>query len=149
MNPVESVVSSSPVAVLVAVTKEATLALGGRREVRVRQFPFKVGRESRVTLSVKPAHERRGGTAPQLNDLSLVDPTRADVLHISREHFVIEYTDNQFFLVDRGSVCGTLVAGRQVGGDRTGGRTELRSGDEIIVGTDASPYVFRFEIVPG
>ncbi len=90
--------------------------------------------------------EARSATAPQLNDLYLVDPTRADVLHISREHFVIEYTDNQFFLVDRGSVCGTLVAGQQVGRGRAGGRTELRSGDEIIVGTDASPYVFRFEI---
>ena len=70
--------------------------------------------------------EARSATAPQLNDLYLVDPTRADVLHISREHFVIEYTDNQFFLVDRGSVCGTLVAGQQV--------AEVEQGDERSYG---------------
>ena len=50
------------------------------------------------------------------------------------------------FVVDRGSVRGTIVAGRQIGGNRAGGRTELRSGDVIIVGTSTSEYVFRFEI---
>ncbi len=132
---------------LVAVTKEAKLALGDQHEVRVTQFPFKVGRESRMA---RPANrllvELRLRVAPQLNDLYLVEPQGVDVLQISREHFTIEYADDQFFLIDRGSACGTIVAGRQVGGNRTGGRTELRSGDELIVGTDKSPYVFRFEI---
>ncbi len=68
-------------------------------------------------------------------------------MQISREHFAIEYADDQFLLIDPGSVCGTIVAGKQVGGNLTGGQTELRSGDELIVGTDESPYVFRFEIV--
>jgi len=67
-------------------------------------------------------------------------------LQISREHFAIERATGSYFLVDRGSACGTIVAGRHIGGDRAGGRTELRSGDEIVVGTDGSPYVFRFEI---
>lgn len=147
MSRNDPVVSSPSVATLVAVTKEAKLALGGQREVRVTHLPFKVGRESRVA---PPANrilaELRLGVAPQLNDLYLVEPQWADYLHISREHFAIKYADNQFFLVDRGSVCGTIVAGKQVGGNRTRGRTELRSGDELIVGTAASPYVFRFEI---
>ncbi len=148
MSRNKPVVSAPSVAALVAVTKEARLALGGQQEVRVTQFPFKVGRESRVA---RPANrilvELRLGVAPQLNDLYLVEPQWADVLQISREHFAIEYADDQFFLIDRGSVCGTIVAGKQVGGNRTGGRTELRKGDELIVGTNASPYVFRFEIV--
>ena len=126
---------------------EAKLALGGQREARLTQLPFKVGRESRVA---PPANriliELRLAVAPQLNDLYLVEPQGKDVLQISREHFAIEYADDQFFLIDRGSACGTMVAGIQVGGNRTGGRTELRSGDELIVGTDQSPYVFRFEI---
>ena len=146
----ESVISSSSsVATLVAVTKEATLALGGQREVRITQFPFKVGRESRLAAPADPAViELRLGVAPQLNDLYLVEPTWTDLFQISREHFAIEYADDQLFLIDRSSACGTVVAGKQVGGNRTGGRTELRIGDELIVGTDKSPYVFRFEIVP-
>ena len=140
-------VSSPSVAALVAVTKEAQLALGGQREVRVSQFPFKVGRESRLAPPADPAIiELRRGVAPQLNDLYLLEPPWVDLLQISREHFAIECADDRFFLVDRGSACGTIVAGKQVGGNRTGGRTELRSGDDIIVGTDESPYVFRFEI---
>ncbi len=99
MNRNEPVVSSSPVAVLVAVTKEATLALGGQREARVTQFLFKVGRESRVAAPATPARvELRLGSVPPTNDLYLVEPTQ-----ISREHFVIEYADDQFFLIDRGS----------------------------------------------
>ncbi len=156
MNPVESVFSPSsvatPVAVtttLVAVTKEAKGALGGRREVHITQFPFNVGRESRVA---PPANrtpvELRLGVAPQLNDLYLVERAGAHSLHISSGHFAIEYADDRFFLVDRGSACGTIVAGTRIGGHHKGGRTELRDGDQVIVGTYKSPYAFRFEIVP-
>ena len=42
VNRNEPVVSASSVATLVAVTKEANLALDGQREARVTQFPFKV-----------------------------------------------------------------------------------------------------------
>ena len=125
MNRNEPEVSSPPVAVLVAVTKEATFSLGGQREVRVTQFPFKVGRENRVAAPADPSLiELRLGASPQLNDVYLVEPTCADALQISREHFPIEHADNQFFLVGQGSACGTIVAGTQAGGDRTAGRTE-------------------------
>ena len=141
--------SSSPIAVLVAITREARLALGGQDEVRVIRFPFNVGRECRVSPPASPVLvELRLGIAPQVNDLYLLEPTSPGVLQISREHFVITYAVNQFFLIDRGSACGTIVAGTQVGGNRTGGQAGLCSGDEIIVGTDTSPYVFRFELVP-
>ncbi len=149
MRSHESVASSSPVAALVATTKEARRALDAPHEVRVMTFPFKVGRESRVAAPADPALiELRLGASPQLNDVYLVEPTWADVLQISREHFPIEHADNQFFLADRGSACGTIVAGTRIGGHQKGGRTELRDGDEVIVGTNKSPYVFRFEIVP-
>ena len=143
-------ISSSSVPTLVAVTKEAERALGGRSEVRVEQVPFKVGRERRVS---NPAHhtlvtELRRGLAPQLNDVYLLEPPGLVLLQISGEHFAIEYPDTRFFLVDRGSACGTIVAGRRVGGDRQGGRTELQNGDEIVVGTRRSRYVFRFEVAP-
>lgn len=139
----------SCVATLVAMTPQAERALGGTREVRFTHFPFNVGRERRFPNAHEPTGEReqrRHGVAPQLNDAYLLELPSASTLHISGAHFAIECLDNRFFLVDRGSACGTIVAGTQIGGNRTGGRTELRDGDEVIVGTGRSRYVFRFQI---
>ena len=61
---------------------------------------------------------------------------------------MIECIDGLFFLADCGSACGTIVAGSRIGGHRKGGRTELRNGDEVVVGTYKSPYVFRFRVAP-
>ena len=146
MEPQESPATRPPVALLVATTDEARHSLGDKSTLRIATFPYRVGRESRVASSAPSrSADLRLGVAPQLNDIYLLDPWRKH-LQISHEHFAIEYTADGFFLLDRGSACGTIVAGRHVGGDRTGGRTELRSGDEIVVGTDTSPFVFRFEI---
>ena len=154
MNDNERVISSSLVVTLVAVTKEAIVALGGDLNVRIRKFPFKVGQESRgvrrlnpAIFANPPAAEPRRGSVPSLNDLYLVEAPWADLGQISREHFAIEYTENHFFLVDRGSMHGTVVAGKVVGGDGIWGRAELRGGDKIIVETDASPYVCQFDVV--
>lgn len=127
---------------LVALTEEARIALRGDQHV-IERFPFKVGRESRLAGGKAwQVTEQRAGTAPQLNDLYLVEP--GEVLNVSREHFAIEHDVERYVLVDRGSACGTLVEGRQVGGDRSGGRTDLHDHDVIIVGTSASPFVFKF-----
>lgn len=75
-----------------------------------------------------------------------LEPRWSDLFYISREHFTIEQLVSRWFLVDCGSVCGTLVAGRPIGGNRAGGRTELRPGDVIVVGGVGSEYAFRFEI---
>lgn len=146
MEPETHTPTPPPVALLVATTDEARHSLCDKSTLRMATFPFRVGRESRVATPVEPRiAELRLGVAPQLNDVYLLDPWRTH-LQISREHFAIEYTADGFFLLDRGSACGTIVAGRHIGGDRTGGRTELRNGDEIVIGTDKSPFVFRFEI---
>lgn len=137
------------IATLVAVTEEAERALAGTREVRVTQFPFRVGRESRSPESDQhlppEMTQRRRGDPPGLNDLYLREES-SGTLQISREHFTIECVDGRFFLSDRGSACGTIVAGRRIGGHRKGGRTELRDGDEVIVGTSRSRNVFRFHL---
>jgi pSer/pThr/pTyr-binding forkhead associated (FHA) protein len=127
---------------LVALTDQARIALTGMERV-IERFPFKVGRESRLAGS-RPwqGTERRARTSPQLNDLYLVESTK--VVNVSREHFLIERVDDRYFLVDRGSACGTVVEGRGVGGNRTGGRAELHNHDVIIVGTAASPFIFKF-----
>lgn len=146
---VDPQLASAAVARLVAVTDEATRALGDRHEIHIATFPFKVGRESRSPhLAFRPAlFERRIGEAPQLNDLYLMESPCTDLFHISSEHFLIDRVGDQFFVVDRGSVCGTIVAGKQIGGSRTGGQTELRHGDVIMVGTSISEYAFRFEVM--
>jgi hypothetical protein len=130
------------------MTPDAFRALGAKREVALTQFPCKIGRESRWA-SVEPRSivtELRLGVAPQLNNLYLLEPPSADLLFVSREHFLIDYQRGSFVAVDRGSMCGTVVAGSAIGGDRRGGSAPLRDGDQIIVGTAESPYVFRFQI---
>jgi pSer/pThr/pTyr-binding forkhead associated (FHA) protein len=145
----KAIVSSSSEATLVAVTAEAQRALGGTREIRVTQFPFRVGRERRSSFAddwvLVDVPERRRGKAPQLNDVYLRDD-ESRALQISRAHFALECIEDRFFLVDRGSACGMIVSGRRIGGHRKAGRTELRDGDEVIVGTGRSPYVFRFVV---
>lgn len=138
--------SPPPPAKLVAMTDEAMRALGSKRELPVTHFPFKVGRESRSPEGDRNSlTELRLRVAPELNDVYLLEPRWSDRIQISREHFAIEHTDNRFFLVDRKSACGTIVAGKTIGGNRKGGRTELRHGDEIVVGMAGSEYIYRFE----
>ena len=138
----------SAVATLVALTQEAEHALGGIREVPLTRFPVNFGRHR--SPGSEHTHEGSGeeGHDPApLNDVYLIELESSSHRHVSGAHFAIEYSDNQFFLVDRGSACGTIVAGNRIGGNRKGGRTELRDGDEVVVGTSRSPFVFRFGIV--
>jgi hypothetical protein len=131
-------------ATLLALTEEAQAALG-RSEVHLTHFPFRVGREKRAGTWWWPGRlDRRVRDAQGPNDLYLVE--QRDHPHISRDHFLIERVETRFFVVDRGSLCGTIVGGTRIGGYRHGGRTELRHGDVIFVGSSKSPYVYRFDI---
>ncbi len=139
----------APKAVLKAMTAEAELAVpDGKIEsgfISIRQFPFRVGRESRGTIvdgdfqrSERPRFEDR---VPD-NNLYLVDG--APLLNISREHFQIESTAEGYLLVDRGSACGTTVGGIHVGGNDSGGSAVLKDGDVIGIGTETTPYLYTF-----
>ena len=79
---------------------------------------------------------------PPLNDTYLVEATQRH--HVSGEHFRIDFTQGKFVLTDRGSMCGTTVNGKTIGGQRRGGHTELHDHDEIAVGDATSPLVFDF-----
>ena len=129
---------------LIALTKDARDGLG-MAEITIERFPFRVGRECRTAVSkAVMAVERRLGIAPQLNDIYLVEPVLQLDHVVSREHFLIDFTQGKFVLTDRGSVCGTTVNGKTIGGDRRGGHTELHDQDEIAVGNAA--FVFRFRV---
>lgn len=131
---------------LVALTGEARLALSGAPELKLSRFPFRVGRESRSPMEagvVVHDERRRQSVAPN-NDIYIWDP--GPLLNVSREHFQIERSDSgEFFVRDRGSTCGTLVGNVQLG---AGGPEScaLFPDNTIVVGTQQSPFVFRFEI---
>jgi pSer/pThr/pTyr-binding forkhead associated (FHA) protein len=132
---------------LIAVSDDARRSIDGEF-VTIDRLPFRVGRDSRWprTSRTKVENERRKGIVGQVNDVYLFEDPLAPFHHISREHFLIEAESGRYFVVDRRSVCGTVVAGQSVGGDRAGGRIELRDQDVLIVGTPESPYVFKFAV---
>lgn len=131
-----------PSAYLKALTPEAKAALGGTY-LKIPHFPFRVGRESR-TFS-RPGgliESRRGPGSIPNNDLYLIE--LGNILNVSREHFLIDYKDGAYVVVDRCSSCGTLVEGELVGERKKGGSRRLENNDVIIVGTSESKYVFKF-----
>jgi hypothetical protein len=131
---------------LIATSDEARRAIAGESHT-IDRLPFRVGRESRsVGDRLASQAERRRGTVGQVNDVYLLEDPLAQSHHISREHFLIDAGQGLFYVVDRQSACGTIVAGRMVGGDRIGGRVELHDQDVIVAGTSASPYSFRFVV---
>lgn len=141
--------ASAEAALLVALTDQARLALGNKPELPISDFPYRIGRECRsphLLARMAKELERRIGATVQVNDVYLVEPPSAPFLQISREHCIIERLDGDYFLVDRGSACGTVVAGKRVGGYRKGDRTRLFDGDIVVLGTPESPYRFGFHI---
>jgi len=150
MNEKESTLQLlMPKAVLKALTPEAKSAVPqGLLEldmVRISQFPFKVGRESRIReLDGKLVRLERTKFTDEdpSNDLYLTDA--AEPLHISREHFEIKQDSLSYMLIDRHSACGTSVGGNRIGGRDSGGRMKLEDGDIIAVGAKETPYLFKF-----
>lgn len=134
-----------PVVKLIAMTPEAEQALGGK-SLTIENFPFRVGRESRsIPFRFPWPKERRTtqkikGIVPN-NELYIREPSQ--VHNLSREHFLLDWEDDTLRLVDRGSVCGTMVDGRIVGGNRSRGECTVKTNDVIIAGPSTSPYVFK------
>lgn len=128
-------------AFLKPLTPEAEKSLGTRL-YQLSKFPFRVGRESRRKRSANYPNSRRRSGSSTSNDLYLIETNPP--LNVSREHFQIELHDGKYFIVDRGSTCGTLVEGNVLGGGRNGGRHPLNHGDVIIVGTSESRHIFKF-----
>jgi hypothetical protein len=140
----------TPRAALVPQTAEAANALPASWTVDVApilRFPFRVGRECRVSiLDGKPVRvERPRSNHLPNNDLYLID--HGEPLHLSREHFVIDRSDGGYVLTDRGSACGLGVGELRIGGRDSGGTAKLRDGDVIAVGTPITRYRFAFVVL--
>ncbi len=133
-------------AFLKALTPEAKASLGGQL-YRIPHFPFKVGRECRVSVRPLPfPNSRRRPDSIPNNDLYLME--LGNVLNVSREHFLIDRQGDTYILVDRASNCGTLLEGELVGEKRKGGWKPLHDNDVIIVGGSESRFVFNFVLAP-
>lgn len=111
-------------------------------------FPFKLGRESRISFvdgeQVVMERKRADRHKPN-NNIYLVDA--GERLQISREHISIEFSDNKYRLIDRGSACGTRVNTQATGGRDHSGELSLKDGDLIKLGTEESHYIFKFIVL--
>jgi len=141
-----------PEVVLRPMTEEALKAIpqSFQRDgiVGILKLPFRVGRESRVQIvngCMVRIERPRIGNHKATNDLYLVDDGQK--LNISRDHFLIERVDEKYYIVDRGSVCGTKINGQNIGGDGQSDRTRINDGDTISIGSNATPYIYRFIIL--
>lgn len=141
-----------PQAVLKPMTEEALKAVPEsylkNGLIALAEFPFRIGRESRVRLvneqllrTERPKFEERKPN----NDLYLVDG--GEKLNISREHLRIEKVEGQYFIADRGSVCGIWIEDETIGGNGLPGRKKLNDGDVIHIGCNSTPYVYQFLIL--
>lgn len=138
-----------PLAVLKALTTESLHSLPATMQrkglVPIYDFPFNIGRESRVMLikGVPNRLERPGsGVEKGSNDIYLMD--QGTLLQISREHCRIERTADGYQVVDRGSKCGVTVNGVRIGEHAGVMAAPLRDGDLLAIGTHESPYSFAF-----
>ncbi|MBN2602228.1 MAG: cyclic nucleotide-binding domain-containing protein [Candidatus Marinimicrobia bacterium] len=115
------------------LTKEANTALKGK-ELQIKKFPFKIGRNSSHVSDAIFVN----------NDLCIDDIVPYNV---SKNHMSINFQNNQFYILDRGSSLGTIVNGKQIGGQVSNYKTNLNPGENIvIIGGEASPYQFRIII---
>lgn len=144
----------TPIAVLQAITPEAVQSIPychvRHNLVAIYQFPFHIGRDSRVRVDEKTGEllrieRQKVGVSDPNNDLYLIDS--GGLLNISRAHLKIARHDNKFKIVDRDSACGCLVNDEHFGGQDAGGEHLIEDGDELGIGTQDTPYRFRFIVL--
>lgn len=113
-----------------AVTKEAERALG-RKNIQITKTPFFIGRAS-------------SDQVVETRDLSLMD---REPYEISRNHCVITFFRDEYYLLDAGSTVGTSVDGVRLGRKEVKNNLPLKAGvHRVVLGGPKSRYVFELEI---
>ncbi len=116
-------------------TTEARKVLNDRKFL-ISKFPFLIGRAS----------ESAEGDVFYNNDLFINEPKP---YVISRNHLAISNQRGKMWVVDRGSAYGTIVNGREIGGETGITRAPMdEKENQVIVGPATSTYIFLFEVVP-
>lgn len=113
-----------------AVTKEAEKALG-KKSITITKTPFFVGRAS-------------SDQVVETRDLSLLD---REPYEISRNHCVITFFKDEYYLLDAGSTVGTSVNNVRIGRKEPKSNMPLKAGvHRVVLGSPHSKYVFELEI---
>ena len=148
----ELIKSFLPNAVLIPLTPAAEKSILNtqtqNKVIPIFEFPFKVGRESRMA-------ENERGLFIKLRILSSVSKPNNDIylinntenLEISKEHFQIEKKDRDYFIKDRNSTLGTKLNNQEIGKKRDTQSHLLKDGDIIKIGSSNSKYEFQFLIL--
>ncbi|MGC9365243.1 MAG: cyclic nucleotide-binding domain-containing protein [Fidelibacterota bacterium] len=115
------------------VTKEAAEVIKGK-DLVITKFPFKIGRNSNHISDAIFTN----------NDLSIDDNVPYNV---SKNHMSINLHENEMYILDRGSSLGTIVNGKQIGGNISNYKAVLQPGENsVILGSSSSPFQFKIMI---
>ena len=152
MSKNELIKSFLPNAVLIPLTPAAEKSILNtqtqNKVIPMFEFPFKVGRESRMA-------ENERGLFVKLRIFSDISKPNNDIywinntenLEISKEHFQIEKKDRDYFIKDRNSTLGTKLNNQEIGKKRDTQSHLLKDGDIIKIGSSNSKYEFKFLIL--
>lgn len=117
--------------VMSGMSQTATKALADSKP-RIESFPYKVGRKSAIgedDIFID-------------NDLFLEDSVEEPPFNISSNHFLIDLVNEKYIVIDRGSSFGTIVNGTKIEEPCVLDKKV----NEIIVGSQDSPFIFKLEI---
>ncbi|CAM3961531.1 FHA domain-containing protein [Arcobacter cloacae] len=150
MNELKKELISSfvPEVVLLPITKEAKVSLMDKKMIVINSFPYKIGRESRISESDRGVFVKLRIFSSSINpnnDIYLVNSTQS--LEISKEHFQIEKKDNKYYIKDRNSTLGTKLNDKEIGKEKINEKFPLNDGDIIKIGSNNSEFQFQFLIL--
>lgn len=116
-------------------TSETQKILSQRR-LLITKFPFLIGRESLDSES----------DVFYNNDL-FIPETKPYI--VSRNHLAISNESGTIWVIDRGSAFGTIVNGREIGGQTGLFRASLdQKQNQIVIGSITSKFIFLLEVMP-
>jgi len=121
--------------ILEGQTREARRILEDRR-LPITKFPFLIGRDSRNADSDVFCN----------NDLTVAEEKPYVV---SRNHLAFVRDRGRVWAVDRGSAFGTIVNGREIGGENRETRAPLdQETNQVVIGPATSRYIFLLHVAP-
>lgn len=109
----------------------------GNKTLRIVKFPFLIGRISAVRPETDVFHN---------NDLAIQEEKP---YMISRNHLAIKNERGSIWIEDRGSTFGTIVNGKEIGGNSDEHQIMLdKDENQLIIGTAQSRYIFLIRLIP-
>lgn len=117
-------------------TAEAKKVLN-KRKLLITKFPFLIGRDSPLKPDTDVFYN---------NDLAIKEEKP---YKISRNHLAINNEGGSIWAIDRGSSFGTIVNGKEIGGESGLTRTPLdKEQNQVIFGPATSRFIFLISVNP-